>query len=201
MIDYKVFCEPYESNYRTSTFYGDCNYNKKEETNSDEDRNMNALTAIYGQIVEIVKVRNEEKKNCYDSYLLTIQDSNNEIVNFVISNTTYMVDCSPLEVGANVIGYYDSTAPMPLIYPPQYRIEVLAYDLPGRMVKADFFNCFLVSDDNALQLSITNNTYIVDTNGTPYCDNISNKYMVVLYSSATKSIPAKTQPNVVIVLS
>lgn len=201
MIDYEVFCEPYESNYRTSTFYGECNYDKEAKKNPTNEANVNALTAVYGQIVEITKVRNEGGKDCYDSYILTIQDSNNEVVNFIISNTTYMVDCSPLEVGASVIGYYDSTAPMPLIYPPQYRIEVLAYDLPGRMVKADFFDCYLVSDDNALQLSITNNTYIVDTNGKPYCGNISNKYMVVLYSIATKSIPAQTKPNVIIVLS
>ena len=130
MLDYKVFCEPYESNYRTSTFYGDCNYDNKEETNPSNDISMNALTAVYGQIIEVTKVKNEEGKDCYDSYIVSVQGIDNQIVNFIISNTTYMVDCSPLEVGANVVGYYDATAPMPLIYPPQYRIEVLAYDLP-----------------------------------------------------------------------
>lgn len=195
------FCYRKKDLYNTKEFE-ECDYRVPREKQRNRMNSEEAgLEAIYGTIVNIETVYSEQKKDCIDYYFLTVQTENNNEVHFILSANTYFVDCFYNEVGVKVVGFYDPMLPMPLIYPPRYQIRVIALDLPGRLVKADFFDCFLVSQDNQLQLEITNNTYIInEDSGTPYCDNISNKYMIVLYNKMTRSIPAKTQPNVIIVL-
>lgn len=195
------FCYREKDLYNTKEF-GECDYSiPREKQRSKTDIKEAGLKAIYGTIVNVDTIYSELRKDCIESYDLTIHSEIYGEVHFILSANTYFVDCFFDEIGVKVVGFYDPMLPMPLIYPPRYQIRVIALDLPGRFVKADFFDCFLVSQDNQLQLEITNNTYIINEDkGTPYCGNISNKYMIVLYSRSTKSIPAKTQPNVIIVL-
>lgn len=136
-----------------------------------------------------------------EPYLLTLQTSETNQLQFQLSTDTYFVDCFPITIGAELIGFYQTSKPMPLIYPPRYPIDVVAFQLSGRFVKTDFFDCFLVSSDGALQLSISNNSYVVNRNGTPTCSNLSNQVLTVLYRNTTKSIPAITNPDVVIHLN
>lgn len=194
------FCYREKDLYNTKEFE-ECDYSIPREEQMRRNNQEGGLVAIYGTIVHIDTIYSEQKKDCIEYYDLSIQTENNDEVHFILSANTYFVDCFYDEVGAKVVGFYDPMQPMPLIYPPRYQIRVIALELPGRFVKADFFDCFLVSQDNQLQLEVTNNTYIINEDrGTPYCGNISNKYMIVIFSRTTRSIPAITHPNVIIVL-
>lgn len=195
------FCDR-ESEFYHMVVTEECDYTEEGEKLAEEERgNEPSLIPIYGAIQKVESVYSGLENDCIELYDITIQSEVYGEVHFIVSAGTYMVDCLYDEVGLKVVGFFDPMLPMPLIYPPRYQIRVLALDLPGRLVKADFYDCFLVSQDNQLRLEITNNTYILsEEDGAAYCDNISNRFLVVLYDRSTKSIPAITQPNVVIVL-
>jgi hypothetical protein len=101
----------------------------------------------------------QEGEGCYK--LMTVEDGSGEIVNFVVSPTTYFVDHSVVAVGDRITGYYDGNAPVPLIYPPQYQALVIVKDSPYQNVKVDYFNSLLVSNDGQLRLNISPYTQIV----------------------------------------
>lgn len=205
------FCDTTRKQYNTSTNHETCDYSENPDIITDTPtrssnnnlRMMNpkpSLIPIYGTVVEVTTDYFNKQTDCISNYNVTVRTEDNQEVHFIINANTYFVDCITQEKGVNIIGFYDEFAAIPLIYPPQYPIKVIALDLPGRFVKADFFDCYLVSNANQLQLVISNNTYIIDEDGNPYCGNISNKYMIALYDHSTMSIPAVTTPNVVIVL-
>ncbi|WP_049762343.1 hypothetical protein [Lachnoclostridium phytofermentans] len=195
------FCYREKDLYNTKEFK-ECDYSKpREQQMTGEGSKEAGLEAIYGTITSVDTIYSRTKKECIEYYDIEVNAKFNGIVHFILSANTFFVDCFYGVKGVKVVGFFDPSLPIPLIYPPRYQIRVIALDLPSRFVKADFFDCLLVSQDNQLELEITNNAYIINEDkGTPYCGNISNKYMVALYSSSTKSIPAKTQPNVIIVL-
>lgn len=194
------FCDIPSKKYNTTDTSSDCNYDLETVSDTQTSYMYPALGPIYGTVIDINVIQSDQSRYCVSYIDLTLQSTDNEMVHFFLSANTYFVDCIPIEVGTKLIGFYDSATPIPASYPPKYQIAVLALDLPGRFIKADFFDCFLMSQDYQLQLLITNNTYVVDTHGNPYCGNISQKYMVVLFDEVTESNPAKTKPNVVIVL-
>ena len=118
---------------------------------------------------------------------------------FVISPDTYILNEEELEVGAKITGFYDASKPMLMIYPPQYPVEVIAVNQDDN-IKLDVFDQDLVSADGMLKLNISAETEIVAQDGTTYEEELSNKKLVVLFGSSTKSIPAQTNPIKVIVL-
>ena len=100
-----------------------------------------------------------ESAGCYK--LMSVENGSGNLVNFVVSPTTYFVDHVMVIVGDNVTGFYDANAPVPLIFPPQFRAIVMARNTPYRNVKVDYFNSQLVSSDNNLKLNIAPSTHIV----------------------------------------
>jgi hypothetical protein len=67
-------------------------------------------------------------------------------------------------------------------------------------VKVDFFNYQLVSSDGSLRLNISPDTRILLENGQLFNRNPANRYLVVVYSATTRSIPAQTTPSQIIVM-
>ncbi len=140
----------------------------------------------------------EAPSGCYK--LMTIQNSNGDIVNFVVSPTTYFVDNAMIRVGNAVIGFYDLNAPVPLIYPPQYRAIVMAKMTQNQNVKVDFFNNQLISSDGTLKLIISPLTQIIQENGQAFTANPANRNLTVVFGASTKSTPAQTVPYKIIVM-
>lgn len=140
----------------------------------------------------------EAPSGCYK--LMTVQYSNGDIVNFVVSPTTYFVDNVMIRVGDAIIGFYDLNAPVPLIYPPQYRAIVMARLIQNQNVKVDFFNNQLISSDGTLKLVISPLTQIIQENGQAFTANPSNRNLIVVFGASTKSIPAQTVPYKIIVM-
>lgn len=141
---------------------------------------------------------NDPLTGCFK--LFTVQDRNDSVVNFVIEPETYFVDHAKVKVGDRVTGFYDANAPVPLIYPPQYRAVVVAKDRLNQFVKVDYFNYQLISSDGSLKLNLSRDTEMVLENGQAFTLYPANRDLVVIYGATTRSIPAQTTPHKIIVL-
>jgi hypothetical protein len=121
-------------------------------------------------------------------------------VNFVISPQTYFVDHEVVEVGDEVIGFYDANAPVILIYPPQYPAIVIAKATEMENVTVDYFDNQLINSTGDLKLNIAPTTQVMLTNDQPFHRFPGNRNLIVVYGPTTKSIPAQTTPYEIIVL-
>lgn len=120
--------------------------------------------------------------------------------NIIISKDTYIVNNEEIEEGSVITGFYDSSKPMIMIYPPQYNAEVVAVYKQGESVKVDKFDKNLVSFDKSLKLNISKDTKIMSQDGKAFKGELTNRKLVVIYGVATKSFPAQTSPIKIIVL-
>lgn len=158
-----------------------------------------------GTVKEVIKVDDITTK----VYLKNEDDTE---AYFIINENTYFADGVKLEEGLKLTGYYESGKPMILIYPPQYTIDIVTPVYEEGFVKADKFDSRLLSRDKQLKLNISEDTEIVWENNTqvywfakPSIEELEtalgNRQMIVYYDFTTKSIPAQTSPNKIIVLS
>jgi hypothetical protein len=162
---------------------------------------MIRFQAFYGTITMINDLwtnGNEELAGCFK--LMSVENEDGTIVNFVVEPTTYFVEHVMVQVGDRVIGFYDANAPALLIYPPQFRAIVMAKDIPYYNVKVDYFDSQLVSGDGQLKLNIAPGTQIILQNDQVFTRIPVNRYLIVLYGASTKSIPAQTTPYKIIVM-
>ncbi|PYZ94688.1 hypothetical protein CR194_03920 [Salipaludibacillus keqinensis] len=158
---------------------------------------FNFFTGTVTNISEFMTGQNGENQGCYS--IVTLEDGLGAVVNFVVSPTTYFVDQQIVTVGDRVTGYHDASAPVPLIYPPQYRALIMVKEIAAQNVKVDFFNSELVSSDGVLRLNLSPNTSIVLTNSQPFSSYPGNRNLIVIYGPSTFSIPAQTTPYEIIV--
>mgnify|MGYP000151733579 CR=1 FL=1 len=162
---------------------------------------MTNFYSFHGTVTEIsdfITGQNDNREGCYQFF--TLENEVGQIVNFVVSPSTYFVDHEMVEVGDRVTGYYDGDAPAILIYPPQYQALVMAKDNPNYNVKVAYFNNQLVSSDGQLQLNLSPTTQILLINGQRFSRYPANRDLVVYYGPTTRSIPAQTTPYRIIVL-
>lgn len=161
---------------------------------------MAAFLSFSGIITSINDISTgiEEPSGCYK--LISVQNRDGNIVNFVVRPDTYFVDHVLVAVGDPVIGFYDSNASVPLIYPPQYQAVVITKTKVGQNVAVDYFNSQLMSSDGMLKINISPFTQILLENGQAYTKNPANRNLIVIYGSTTKSIPAQTIPYKIIVM-
>ncbi|MBZ9685443.1 hypothetical protein G9F72_003635 [Clostridium estertheticum] len=141
---------------------------------------------------------NGKGNGCYK--LMSVDNGNGTLVNFVVSPSTYFVDHVMVAVGDMVTGFYDANAPVPLIFPPQFRAIVMARNTLYQNVKVDYFNSKLISSDNFLKLNIAPDTKIVLENGQAFTQNPANRNLIVIYGATTRSIPAQTTPYEIVVM-
>ena len=132
--------------------------------------------------------------------LFEVRDQNGRITNFVITPCTYFINQANNAKGMSITVFYDADAPAVLIYPPRLQATVVASNNLNKNVKVDYFDANLLSQDKAMQLNISENTEIIMENGQSFTGNLGNHYLVVIYTTSTRSIPAQTTPEKVIVL-
>jgi hypothetical protein len=135
---------------------------------------------------------------CYK--LMSLENKDKGPVNFVISPQTYFVDHEVVEVGDEVTGFYDASAPAILIYPPQYPAIVMAKNTEYQNVIVDYFNNQLISSDGNLKLNIAPSTEVILTNDQLFNKYPGNRNLIVVYGPTTMSIPAQTTPYKIIIL-
>jgi hypothetical protein len=158
---------------------------------------FNSLQGTITMISDFMTGQNGEGEGCYK--LISVEDRSGGTVNFVVSPTTYFVDHVMVAVGDRITGYYDGNAPVPLIYPPQYRTLVMVKESSTQNVKVDYFNSQLESSDGILRLNLSPYIQIVLTNGQSFSKYPGNRNLIVIYGPATMSIPAQTTPYRIIV--
>lgn len=131
--------------------------------------------------------------------LITIETAEGDINHIVVSDETYQMD--NLTVGSEIISFYDAEAPMILIYPPQYSAIVTALVKDGRSIKVDHFDKDYLSADGSLKLNISDETEIIQEDGTKYTGELADHNLIVSYGASTRSIPAQTTPDQIVVLA
>ena len=124
----------------------------------------------------------------------------NGIVNFMITSETRIIDSRQLRAGLRVAAFYDASLPVPLIFPPQYRAQIITVLGRDEQVMINEFNRNLVAADNSLQLNIARNTSIETINGQNTSCSPGNQTLLVYYTTTTRSIPPQTTPRRVIIL-
>lgn len=132
---------------------------------------------------------------------ISLESSSGEPANIVVDKTTYVFDNETISVGSEITVYYDANAFMIMIYPPQYKAEVIVIENDSRNVRVDLFDDELVSADGLLKLmNISEVKNIVNEDGTDYKGELTDKVLAVVYTTSTKSIPAQTTPEKIVVL-
>ena len=159
--------------------------------------NFKSFRGVITQISDFPVGQNGDRDGCYK--MMSVEDGVGGVVNFVISPSTYFVNHEVVRAGEWVTGYYDGDAPVPMIYPPQYRALIVVKESNFQNVKVDFFNQQLVSSDGQLQLNLSPSTVMSLKNGQPFPKSPTNRNLIVVYSHTTRSIPAQTTPYEIIV--
>lgn len=155
---------------------------------------MAYFSSLTGTITEISRM---EVNGC--SLLLTVQEEQQGLIQILLSADTYVLNCSPLSIGSRATFFYRANAPMPLVYPPRYQAAAAALTPHGTMAALDYFNEKLTNSDNTLKLNLTGQVPASLPNGQMFLGSFSGRILLVLYRSATRSIPAQTTPEQVVV--
>lgn len=172
------------------------------------DKNFNGMTAdrrkryafVTGTIVDMVPTRMGNGRIDGCMVFAEVEDMDGNLVNFVLTPVTYVVDFDTLSVGMKCTFWYDVEAPVPLVYPPRYNAVVAAQEKNGRMVNVGIYNADLVNEDNTLKLNLDGNVAVRTTNNQYFQGSPAEHSLVVTYANSTRSIPAQTTPIKVVVL-
>lgn len=158
---------------------------------------FNYFSGVVRKISDFM-IKNDDASGCYK--LMTVQNRDGSIVNFMISPSTYFVEHAKVSEGDMITGYYNADEPVPLIYPAQFRAIVIVKNMQNLNVKVDYFDNRLLSSDGTLKLNLSLQTEIVLTNNQEFLNNPANHNLVVLFGPTTRSIPAQTTPFKIVVL-
>ena len=133
------------------------------------------------------------------SQMISLREGSN-IINFTVGPDTRIIDNRQLRPGMRVTSFYDRNLPVPLIFPPQYRAQLIA--VPGRneQVALNYFDGNLLASDQSLQLNLARNTVIKSVNGQNFTCSPGDHTLLVYYSVTTRSIPPQTTPSKIVVL-
>lgn len=155
---------------------------------------------VTGTIVEMTPAAMGNRRAGGCMIFVTVEDADGNIVNFIMTPATYVVDFETLSVGMMCTFWYAADAPMPLIYPPQYNAVVAARVKAERRVDVDYYDSSMVNGEQTLQLNMDGSVDVRTTNNQYYQGSPANHKLVVIYDNSTRSIPAQTTPKLVVVL-
>ncbi len=92
-------------------------------------RREKSYHGVQGTIVsmEPTRIGNSRADGCM--MFVGLEDQDGNLVNFMVSPTTFVLDYVMLQEGMEVTMYYRTDEPLPLIYPPQYRAAVVVHHM------------------------------------------------------------------------
>ena len=157
---------------------------------------MSQFSPIEGVVTSVTPLQTGNS-SFYCTLLVYVQGQ--ETFQILLDTSTFVLDQRPIRRGDRIIAFYDITAPMPLIYPPQYRAVALVVAACKEFAMLDYFDRNLRNSDNTLVLNLSGSTPIQMPNGQYYLGVPGNQYMLVVYATTTRSIPAQTTPARLIV--
>ncbi len=135
---------------------------------------------------------------------LTLQTMDQGIVNIHVDGSTYVLDNHALKAGEQITCFYSLLAPALLVYPPLYHAVAIVPGYNGIYAALDTFTRLsfsgqLTNSDDTLRLNVSDNTKKTLPNGQPFGGILSGKMLLVIYSATTRSIPAQTSPDLIVV--
>ena len=173
--------------------------NAKPEIVSNKIEEKAGLETATGKVIELIA---REDKN-----FIRVDLGEEHIIDFypienaIFADINGLIKANDIKAGDEVKIFYELPLFMTAIHPAQMPASVIVNTKGVLAVHFDAFDKDLISSDNYLKLNISNETIIIDTNGnTVSADKIANKKLIVFYSVSTRSIPAQTTPEKIIVV-
>ena len=164
---------------------------------------MSQYTPTSGTILQIEPQSNTGTQDgC--SLRLTLQTLDQGLVQVTVTGSTYVLDNQLLRTGDQITCFYSLLAPVPLIYPPLYRALAIVPTTAGTYASLDVFtqtsyNNQFTNSDTTLLLNLFKQTSVTLPNGQSFLGSLSGHLLLVTYGATTRSIPAQTTPDRVIV--
>ncbi len=161
---------------------------------------MAAFTPVVGIItnIEYLTGTGNPVNDC--TILFTLEGENpSGAFQVQLPANAYVLNLHPFQVGDRATFFYDPNAPMVLIYPPRYTAVAGANTPHGTTAVLDMFQNGLVNTDNSLKLNVAWNTPVTLANGQPFKGNLNGHLLLALYGMSTRSIPAQSTPEQVVV--
>lgn len=121
-------------------------------------------------------------------------------VNIILSSNTLVIDSTRIRPGMQIAAFYDQNRPVPLIFPPQFRADVVSILRANEMITLKFFDQNLTASDSSLSLNIGPATNITTANGQRFDCRPGGHTLLVYYTAATRSLPPQTSPRRIVVL-
>lgn len=155
-----------------------------------------------GQVTEVRPSYDENGNEVDDKYYLSLEDAESgQIMVFYIDENAYVPEDTSFSNGDQVMAYYDGHAPALMIYPPQANALAVVKQVDGLpLLKVDMFDDEQVSSDGMLKLMNLDQAIVIDLDGLEYAEDLTGKVLAVYYDITTRSIPAQTTPQLVVVL-
>ena len=161
---------------------------------------MSLYTAVTGIITNIEHLNHTGTSGDPCTILYTLEGENPAgPFQVQLPANAFVLNLHPFQIGDRATFFYDTNAPMVLIYPPRYTAIAGAYTPHGTSAMMDIFQNGLVNSDNSLKLNLAWNTPVTLLNGQPYRGNLDGYLILVSYNMTTRSIPAQTTPEQVVV--
>ena len=179
-------------------------------TISEEVKEEARYIKYEGEVVEVIVTENEEEKG----YSILVKDNKEDPQNGLVAHlnddviilndkTMEFVFKDSFKEKMKVSIYYGQNTPMMMSLPGQLTPDIIIINEKEErgFVHVGNFNENLVSMDNMLALNITEDTLIVDVDGNKVDkEDLEDKNLIVFYTISTRSIPAQTTPEKVILV-
>lgn len=171
---------------------------------ADDQAEASAYISNTGKITEVADTEDGNK--------VFTMDNENGGLRFVVAPTTTIVDretgsvitADKLTEGMEVAVIYGANAPMGMSMPPYMgQVTAVVANADKGSIAVGHFNDDLLNEKDLLQLNISEDTTILTTLGTKSilsADDVKGKDAVVFYDITTRSIPAQTNPSLVLLL-
>ena len=144
----------------------------------------------YTSLVPVIGViMNITRGNDCCSQMVSLRTENG-IVNFAVDMDTVIIDSRQLRQGMRVAAFYDSNLPVPLIFPPQYRAQIVTVLGRNEQVMLNYFDENLTATDGSLQLNVGPGTVIKTINGQNITCNLGEHILLVYYTVTTTKTSA-----------
>lgn len=134
------------------------------------------------------------------SQFVSVETNEGGVVNFIVTPETYIADFVTIYQGMQAHFIYNADLPAPLIYPPQFGAAAVVSTVTAANVAAGYFNNRLISADNTLKLNMTEGVPVVTSNNQVFYGSPAGRYLLVMYDVSTRSIPAQTTPEKIVVM-
>lgn len=147
-----------------------------------------------------------------NSYIITIENDDMEMV-FTVKPDIFVIDqktnqhlnLDAIKVGNKLTAIINKNAPMTLSLPPMTNSAIgFILNSDSAFLDLSFYNDQLINKENTLALNIDKDTNIVAENGAKMrfsANNIKQRECLVFYTISTKSIPAQTTPQFVMIMN